>query len=262
MPSATTTDGRVLSTREANADVAGHVRKYNNGRFTPPILERMKEIREERVHIFSVSPWKQVVPMAEWGSFTIPACPEGEEYSEFLMPDWDGKMKAVPGIMMHTYTQDEHRNAWHEEDGRTWAEKLLGNDANIPKSHSLNRFGIFVAKGDHPTAKELKKANQELDTFCLELVDQARDWSTDPTKKQGISREVHFVAAKRMNLTDEDWMVSSSSKGRQKCEMCGAYSEPGVIKCGTCKEYIFDHPAYAAMLKSQEVALAEARKAV
>lgn len=260
MPSATTTDGRVIDARAAGQSAATFQRSMNYGRFTPPVLESMKDLIEDRVHVFSVSPWQQVVPMAEWGTFIIPACPEGKDYIEFLMHAPDGKMKAIPGIMMHTYPQDEHRNAWHQEDGRTWAEKLLGNDANIKKEFSLNRFGIFVAKGDEPTAEELKIANQNLDACCLALIDQARDWHGDPTKKQGINRDVHFVAAHRMNLSDEEWMVASSSKGRQKCLMCGAYSDPDVIKCGSCKEYIFDHDAYAAMLKSQAVAQAAAGK--
>lgn len=188
--------------------------------------------------------------------FTIPACPAGKKYIEFLMPDG----KSVPGLMIYHYPQDENRMGMHEEDGREWANKLLYNDVGINKAYSLNRYGVFVAAGDKPTKEEIEEANHELDTQCLRLVEQARDWSGDPIKKQGINTIVHHVAARRMNLSDESWMIVSNPKGRKQCPLCGTFSDPGIIKCGGCKEYIFDHVAYAAMLKDQATQLAAAGK--
>jgi len=252
MPSATTNDGRVLDSRAANQDVATHNRRMNNSRWSPPILPRIQALREEYVHVFSVSPWSFVRPMGAWGTFTIPACPDGEEFVEYFMHNEKGQLNPVPGIMIQFYPQDETRMGMHEEDGREWAEKLLNNDVGIPQSHSLNRFGVFVAKGEKPTTKELRTARAELNDKLLELINQARTWHNDPVQKEGIRKEVHFKAAEILNLTDEPWMVASNPKGRQKCKMCGAFSDPDVIKCGACKEYIFDHAAYAAMVASQK----------
>lgn len=247
MPSATTTDGRVLDSRAANADAGQFQRKMNNSRFTPPILPRIQRIIDERVHVFSVSPWAFPQSMGEWGMFIIPACPEGKKYVEFMMPDG----KPVPGLMIYHYPQDENRMGMHEEDGRDWANKLLYNDVGIAPAYSLNRYGVFVAAGDKPTKEELDIANAELNEQFIRLVEQARDWSTDPIKKQGINAMVHHVAARKLNLSDEAWMIASNPQGRKKCKMCGAFSDPDVIKCGACKEYIFDHQAYAAMQKDQ-----------
>lgn len=255
MPSATATDGRVISAQEAGRDASSFQRRMNNSRYMPPLPRRMLEQKEERVHVFSVSPWAHHVTMGEWGAFTIPACKDGAEYVEFFMPD----SNAIPGVMTYYHPQDEHKMGLHEEDGREWAEKLLNNDIGVPKSFSLNRFGVKVCKGDKPSKRELREMTDELDTKCLELVNQAREWEGDPEKKKGIKPEVHFVAARRMNLSDESWMVASNPQGRQKCPLCGTYSDPGIIKCGGCKEYVFDHVAYAQMMAQQNAALAAAR---
>lgn len=261
MPSATAQNGSVISAQEAALDVANYKRRMDNSRWTPPILDRIRSVIEDRVHVFSVSPWGDVVSMGSWGSFTIPPCPEDEEFVEFLKPDEKGEMLPIPGIMLQTYVQDETRNAWHEEDGRDWAEKLLNNDVGIPKMFSRNRVGMFVAKGIKPTTTELRHAKQELQEYMEARVTEARDWWTDPVKKKGITREVHWLSARRLNLSDEVWMTAENPKGRQKCLLCGTYSEPGVIKCGSCKEYVFDHVAYAEMMKSQAAQLAAAGKA-
>ena len=260
MPSATTTDGRVLDSRAANNDAAAFQKRMNNSRFIPPILPRIKQIQQDRVHVFSVSPWSHTVSMGAWGMFTIPACPSGEDCIEFLMHDSEGNKSAVPGIMIQYYPQDENRMGMHEEDGRDWAEKLLGNDSGINPAFSLNRFGVKVVKGEKPTNRELAEMNEELHNKLLELIQQAREWEGDPIKKQGIRPEVHFVAARLLNLTDESWMVQNNPQGRQKCPMCGTYSDPDVIKCGACKEYIFDHKAYAAMLAQQSAQQTAAAK--
>lgn len=259
MPSATSNNGTVISAQEAERDVQAFKRKMDNSRFTPPLLERVKSLIEDRVHVFSVSPWGDTVSMGGWGSFVIPPCPEDEEFVEFLKPDTDGKMKAIPGIMLQTYVQDETRNAWHDEDGREWAEKLLNNDYGIPAMFSRNRVGMFVAKGEKPTKKELDKAREELHNYMLARINEAREWWTDPVRKKGISREVHWLCANRLHLSDEVWMVAENPQGRKKCLLCGAFSDPEVIKCGSCKEYIFDHAAYAAMQKEQAAQQAAAR---
>lgn len=261
MPSATTTDGRTLDSRAAQQSATAFQRSTNNPSWTPPILARTARIRdEERVHVFSVSPWGDTVPMGAWGSFIIPPCPENKEYVEFLMHDSDGKQKAIPGIMMQTYRSDVDRNAWHEEDGREWAEKLLNNDVGISPAFSRNRVGMFVAKGDKPTKGELEDANLELQMYMEERITEAREWHSDPIKKQGITRAVHWLSARRLNLTDEAWMTSENPKGRQKCKLCGSYSDPDVVMCANNHPpYIFDHAAYAQIQADQAKQLAAAK---
>ena len=252
MPSATTHDGRVLDSRAANTDAATYQQKFNNSRYTPPILPRIRKLQEDRVHIFSVSPWPFSVSMAEWGMFIIPACPDGKDYIEFLMPDG----KPIPGIMIYNYPIDESRMGHHDEDGREWANKLLYNDSGINPAYSLNRYGVFVAEGATPTKKEKQDADAELNEQMLRLVQQARDWASDPVKKLGINSIIHHVAARKLNLVDEDWLIASNPRGRKKCPMCGTFSDPDIIKCMGCKEYIFDHVAYAVMKEEQASAQA------
>src|SRR5260370_11038011 len=148
MPSATTNDGRILSNREAQKDVVGFSRKMNNGRWVPPIIPRIRQLQREYVHVFSVSPWSHTVAMAEWGSFTIPACPDDQHYIEFLMYDDKGNQNPVPGLMIHYYPQDDTRFSIYEEDGREWAQRLLGNDPGVPQAFSLEHFGVFIARGE------------------------------------------------------------------------------------------------------------------
>lgn len=258
MPSATAQNGSVISAQEAAQDVARYKKKMDNSRWSPPVLERTKRDIEDRVHVFSVSPWGDTVAMAEWGAFTIPPCPEDREYVEFLMHDEDGTPKAIPGIMQHRYVQDETRYAWHQEDGREWAEKLLNNDSGIHRMFSRNRVGMFVAKGDRPTKTELANAREELHGYMLDRINEAREWWSDPVQKKGITREVHWLCARILHLADEAWMVAENPQGRKKCLMCGAFSDPDVIKCGACKEFIFDHVAYKKLLSEQAAQQASA----
>lgn len=253
MPSATTTDGKVLDSRAANADAASYQKKMNSSRWMPPLPVRTIRAKEEHIHIFSVSPWQFPVSMAEWGMFIIPACLQGKEYVEFLMPDG----KPIPGAMTYYFPQDEIRMSIHEEEGIDWANKLLNNDAGINRAYSLNRMGVFIAKGEKPTREELAAANAEVDEECTRLVQQAREWSTDPQKKTGISVQVHHVAARRLNLQDESWMLAANPQGRKKCKMCGTMSDPDVLKCGNCNQYVFDQAGYAALMAEQK---AEAQK--
>jgi hypothetical protein len=244
----------------AAKDVAAYQNKNLNGRRIPKPIALIEKLRRENpVHIFSLSPWPHTISMGSWGAFTIPACPEDKEYIEFLMIGPDGNKGPVPGVMIQTYVDAGNQLALYEEDGREWAIKLLQNDLGIPKYASLNRYGIFVAKGSEPTKDELAAAKKELHSKLQEIVAEARKMWNDPKSRDHISIEKHHYAASKLGL-NEPYLVDGATAGaRQKCEICGQFSEAGVLKC-PCGDWIFDTERYGALLKKQAQAIEAAQE--
>jgi len=253
-------DNLRITAQEAEQDVRAFQRKNMGSRKLPRILPRILDLQKEKVHVFSISPWQHRVPMGSWGSFLIPACPEGEEYVEFLMYQPNGGKAPIPALMIQPYAKNEREFEYYEEDGREWAEKLLGNDTGILPSASLNRYGVFVAAGAKPTKAELDKAHNELNQKLTSLVLEARQWSTDPILRTGISVEVHHKAARILNLNNESWMLATDPRGKNKCPVCGFLSDEGVLKCGNCREHIFDRQRYAEYISQQDREVEAAKK--
>ncbi len=205
------------------------------------IIEEMKN--KQKIHIFNVGPWAQMVNTGSTGSFFIPACPEGTPYVELLA--WDGDRNSstfgqmvppISVIMDELIIKSEDEMTRLEEDGRKFAESMIGIGPSQNPDFALTRFGIFVAAGDKPTDEELAKAHEALNEECRQTVRYAADiYATDrATFSRVVRPAVHFVAAHvlgRDNPVDSPWMLEAAPVGRLKCKVCGRICEPDVAMC-------------------------------
>lgn len=241
-----------ISAQEAARSAQAWQKSMNASRSVPQVNRRVQRIiNEEVVHIFSVSPWKHRCDMGNWGSFTIPECPPDKEYVEFHMQHENGEPGPIPGILRMPYPVSESQMAVHEEDGMDWALRLLNEDMGISPSRSLRRYGVFPSTNEKPSKKELEQARAELNNRFKELVQEARDWYPDRVRREGISNDTHGMAARALGLENEPWLIAGNPQGRKKCPLCGGMNDMEVIKCGNCREYVFDQDKYAAILKAQ-----------
>lgn len=205
------------------------------------VIEDMK--RNHKIHIFNVGPWPQWINTGSTGQYLIPRCPEGEEYIELLTLDGDknsptyGKMiPPISVIMDELVIKSEDEMSRLEEDGRLFAESMIGIGKAQNPEFALTRFGIFVAKGETPTQAELAEAHRQLNEHCRQQVKFASDlYAVDRSLfSRAVRPEVHFVAAKvlgRDNPVDSPWMLDASPVGRVKCKVCGRVCEPDIAMC-------------------------------
>jgi hypothetical protein len=192
----------------------------------------------------------------------VPACKEGEEYSDPLVLD---------GLTIERYPLREgkmdllmHKNA----TGWNTAHQLIGIGAHLHPMNSKVKYGLFVTKGNpdfpplsakdaanpakkrwwlrerfKPTADELKKANVALNTRYNQLVQEARSAAAQGQKaaEDTIRPNQHILAAQKLGLDPkaERWMQNAVPEGKNEvCWNCGAMTPAGFPSCINCKTII------------------------
>lgn len=220
----------------------GQKQSIGRSRILPIKLRIIEESKKEKVHIFNVGPWAQTVNTGSTGTFTIPACPNGDEYVEMLvMNAVTGQWESPISKTMEEFvikSEDEMTALYDngaDEDGKLgFASRMIG--VGKPRHRSLVRFGIFVSENEVPTREELRNAHLALEEECRQIVKWAGDiYATDRKLfARAVRPEVHFLAAKilgRDNPQDSPWMLDANPVGRTKCKMCGRLCDPDVATC-------------------------------
>ena len=228
------------------------------------VIEDMK--RNQKIHIFNVGPWPQWINTGSTGQYLVPACPWGEKYVELLTLDGDksrptyGKMiPPISVIMDELVIKSEDDMSRLEEDGRLFAESMIGIGRAQNPEYALTRFGIFVAAGDKPTEQELAAVHRQLNEHCRQQVKFAADlYAIDRALfSRAVRPDVHFVAARvlgRDNPVDSPWMLDASPVGRIKCPMCAQVCDPDAAKC-QCGQ-IINVEKYTDLMAAQEQIMA------
>lgn len=226
----------------------------------PDMIEGLS--KKEQVAILSVGPWAQVIKAGTLGTKYVPACKEGEEYSDPLVLD---------GLTIEHYPLREgkmdilmHKNA----TGWNTAHQLIGVGAHLHPMNSKVKYGLFVTKGNpdmpplgakdsanpekqrwwlrerfRPTKDELAKAHAALNKRLNALVQEARSAAAQGQKamEDTIRPGQHILAAQMLGLDPqaERWMQNAvAEKARVKCDFCGVSMPDGVAKCPNCKEIV------------------------
>lgn len=207
-------------------------------RVLPMKLKVIEDLKQEKVHVFNVGPWQQIVNTGSTGTFTIPACPPNKPYVEMLVLNAVTQKWEPPiSIIVEEYViKSEDEMSSLTEDGWDFANEMIGVGRGHISAHSLVRFGIFASKNAVPTKEELDAARRALESECLRIVKWAADiYSTDRKLfSRAVRPEVHFVAARilgRDNPQDSPWMLDAAPVGRTKCKMCGRLCDPDVATC-------------------------------
>jgi hypothetical protein len=270
--------------RKALDEVQENGRQRRIEPLAPPIADM---IRMETVHVFNVGPWGFKENMGSLGIFFMPACEVGApmEWERLRMRSDNGKyvpdhwepgekrvtdprteyaaMKPLPGLMAEPLPVQQDEAMWSLKDtGRYFANELLGVGIGHSVQTSHVRHGCFVAEGKKPTAEELAKARETMETdYMAEMIREADlAWAQGPMKAEAIIRpEIHHVCARWLNLGDRDWLRGTKPQGRVTCEMCGLLVDKGIATCQN--GHIVDAEAYKRAHAQQEAikkSLAEA----
>jgi hypothetical protein len=270
--------------RISAAEAANRMNQYlrdktGKNRKIPPINNSIQDImRENTVHVFNVGPWGYRENMGSFGYYFIPACEVGApmEWEKLKAPavalgvyvpdHWEegerrvtdpktqyAAMKPLPGLMAEPLPKEIDECVWNlQDEGRYFANELLGTGIGHAQQNSHVRRGCFVAQKKEPSEKELEAARAELAKYMGDMILEAdRAWAAGPQKAEQVIRpEIHHVCAHWMNLTDRDWLRGTKPQGRVKCEMCGLLVDEGIATCQN--GHIVDAEAYKRAVAQQE----------
>lgn len=218
--------------------VEGVAKLNGKGRRTQKIPRMIQKLSDEsKVYIFNVGPWKQNQSMGSLGTFYIPECEDGKQYSKPL---------AIDGLVIEHYPLRENvLDVLMDEEGSTgWeiAHQIIGIGRQLSPSNSLTRYGIFVSRSNPPAKEDVAKAREALHQHCQILVNEANQSMTEGNSKDVIRPEQHFVAANILKKTVAEcpWLSRQVQQAdRATCPGCGTVYAVGIIKCREC-EYILD----------------------
>ncbi len=228
-----------ITAEQASQQAAAMMRKQKHQRRVPKLAPRLQQLSDaEKVYIHNVGPWPCTRELGSWGSFTVPACPEGKRWAS---------MAPIPGIFTEPIPITEKEFKLDEYEGSYVANQILGIGSHTPKSASFVRLGCFQSPNERPTAEELKAANDALDGYAKQLFKEGiTAHNKGPKEAEMVIGDKHMWAAIRTNNPDAPFLKQYSPESRQECPNCGTMSKTGVVTCAQCR-YIFDEKRYAAM---------------
>lgn len=207
-------------------------RAMNASRHIPDTPEMFREISESRrVFIFNVGPWSHSRELGSAGTFRIPACAEGKEYSTPVV---------IEGVEQEPYPINEVECKMLMTEGIALANQVLGEGPFVPKSSSFRPFGVFISSSNPPKKEDVAAARQALGEKYVELVAAAADaYQMGPqAAKETIRPEWHFVAARALRKSEAEcpWLANTQAPAaRNECPGCGTVYKVGIIKCGNCQ---------------------------
>ncbi len=274
-----------VSAQEAASRLGEYLKdKTGKNRRVPPINPSIqKMIRENTVHVFNVGPWGFRESMGSFGYYFIPACavgapmewerdepiaaapgvfvPDSWHPSEYTVTDPRTEyaaMKPLPGLMTEPMPTDIDQCTWNMQDeGRYFANELLGIGIGHAAKDAKTRMGCFVAAGKEPTKDELKAARAALEKYMGERVLEAdQAWASGPQRAEAVIRpEIHHICAEWMNLRDRAWLRGTDPKTQAQCEACGENVPAAAMVCKSCG-FILDPAKHKKMVAEGRFAAA------
>lgn len=203
----------------------------------PPIPAVMQQLMDsKRYYIYNVGPKSHTVPLGTMGQFLIPACPEGEEYSD---PVSHMGKPGIPAIVpQNVVTSVEGNRVQHGWDMETTGEGVAKDIIGTGLS-DRRKYGVFLAADKIPTAVELEAANQNLQDYYDGLIreaDQAYEINggqeiSDNGRSYSAITQDHVFAVKALGL-DKPW--ARKNKKMVPCPACDEPTRPGAAICSHC----------------------------
>lgn len=239
MPSAITASRPAPEVEEA---IRRHQQAMNNSRYIPETPDIYREASQRaKVYIFNVGPWSHKRELGSAGTFFIPACPEGSEYSDPLV---------IPGVAEEPYPINEAECKVIPTPGRMLAEQILGIGPHIAHRSSFVQFGVFISETPKPAREELAKAREILKQKHMDIVGEANKEFAKGHNIAVEQPEWYFVSARALKKTAAEcpWLKDSVIPAeRNNCPSCNEIYTVGQMKC-KCG-FILDKKRYDAAVK-------------
>lgn len=195
----------------------------------PPIPAAIAAAMKQRVYIFNVGPWEHHAPMGTMGTFIIPACPEGQEYSAPVA--FRGE-PGIPALIPETVVDAvEGYTVTYKWDFSTEGDRVARDIVRM-----FEKKGVFLAAGPVPTEQELEAAKTKLYDLYDERVkaaDKAYEVNGgmevgDNGKSYSAITSDDVFAAKALGL-DKPW--ARKNQKMVPCEGCGQPVAPQAVRC-------------------------------
>ncbi len=229
---------------EVEAAVAQHQRAMNASRFIPAVPDIFREASQaHRLYIFNVGPWAHSRDLGSAGTFRIPACPAGKDYSDPVVID---------GVVDEPYPINEVECKVIQTSGADLANQIIGEGPFISKASSFVPFGVFISPTPKPSRELMAAANTALQNKHIAHVREANAaFQKDPTNREGVIQSAwHFVSAHALKKGKGEcpWLGESLvPAGRENCPGCGDVYNVGILRC-KCG-FVLDKKRYDAAVK-------------
>lgn len=242
-------------------------RAMNASRYVPVMPEKFRKVSDAtRVFIYNVGPWSHKREFGDAGSYSIPACPEGQPHSSPLVLNGEEEIpypvNEVECVMKPKAGLPGQLTG--SADGMLLAQQIIGVGQHIAPGSSLIPFGVFATRDVEWDKKSqsfvllddaaLAAARIALNGKLTELVRLASEaYAKGPNAFAEIADpDYHFRAARLLKKTTAEcpWLANTQAPGaRANCSGCGAVYEVGVMKCRECG-YILDKERFDAAKKA------------
>jgi hypothetical protein len=191
-----------------------------NNRKRQPIPQSLRN--SPSLYIFNIYQLKHVAYMGGMGTFHIPACEEGKEYSEPL---------EVKGDWFDEFDRGEGSLGWTYETGMDVAKGMLciGNVTGADKTE----WGCFISTSRTPKASDLAAAKAKLTLKMKEFLAAGDRLALGGEKGLAAIDPMHRRAAQFLKQ-HRDW-ASDEVAAMRDCHGCGAYVKPNLPRCPECK---------------------------
>lgn len=216
-----------------------------NGRIRQPWDARLENSLPP-VYIFNIYQKAWDVPLGGLGVYHIPACPEGQEYSEPLV---------IKGMNRDEYDLgDSGRMSWNVLPGEQLAQTIVGISSGSPalSEFTSNRewWGVFMSYNAVPTQEELAEARKKLTALMTVFLERA-----DKLAAQGKLGDIQEMDRKAAQFLNQKRTWAQLPEKMDSCPGCGEPIKPGVIKCKECGAILdMDKAAALGMLTENQLA--------
>jgi hypothetical protein len=192
-----------------------------NGKIVPTLPGMMRKMcTDPHFYVFNVGPWEWSRQLGGRGTRTIPACFEGEKYSDPL---------ELPLLDNETVAADMNKMENRQEDGALVVDAVMQRGWGFKPEHNLDRWGVMAIDHWPPTKADLEAANRYLSQKFDELIGEA-DRYHEQRKHEDVT-EFHRLAARRRKLL-KPWL--NENPDLVSCGACGMQVMPNIAVCPHC----------------------------
>ncbi len=197
----------------------------------------------QKAYVFNVSDQTWKIGMGGLGEYTVPACKDGEQYSEpLVIADYtfeEYATKAGDGTM-----------DWNVWTAKQISDQIVNENASSIHTGNLKKYGVFISGTPVPKDEEVKAAREQLFQTYMSLVEEGNRFSQDPNGYKEITAN-HLRAAK---YTKQETAWSKAVHDMVDCPVCQSPMRINTVK-HSCGAIIDKQKAFDAGLLSREQAM-------
>jgi hypothetical protein len=213
----------------------GHVASLNRRSLRKVPAHLLDESKFPPLYIFNISDNAFTVGLGSLGTYTLPVCKPGQEYSDPLK---------IPGMTINYYDAGDGTGKQNyesypahdpEDQNRSVINAILGIPLTPDKpevfTNNKTWFGLFYSDKPEPTKEQLAEARRKLDAIMTAFLQAGDKLALEGAKGLEQVGPMHRKAA-AFKKQKRDWSMVPESK--IDCPGCGGAITPSAVKCVAC----------------------------